>query len=151
LADETEKEATGQINQQSAVGKSAPHANLHDALKAVTRQRACGAKDRNQRETQFLSNLQPARERQWTAGASVNKKLLARGRQESSDPANNAGTVMANSIAFEISSHFNRFGKWQTGDLVARSMVAGKVKEHQSANRGEITILGAPPPSPRFL
>ena len=64
---------------------------------------------------------------------------------------NNAGTVMANSIAFEISSHFNRFGKWQTGDLVARSMVAGKVKEHQSANRGEITIWGPLLPPPVFV
>ena len=33
------------------------------------------------------------------AGASVNKKLLARVCQESSDPVNSAGTVMANSIA----------------------------------------------------
>jgi hypothetical protein len=52
--------------------------------------------------------------------SSVNKKLLARICQESSDPVNGAGTVMANSIAALDSSDLNRFGKWQTGDCLLR-------------------------------
>src|SRR6266568_4372863 len=64
LANQAEQEATGQIDQQRAKRKSARRADLHDALEAVARERTDGAEDRNQRKTQFLSNLQPARERQ---------------------------------------------------------------------------------------
>src|SRR4029077_6327678 len=67
-------------------------AHLHDALQSVTRQRAHRAKDRNQDQPHRSSNPPPQR----------NKKLLAPpGSQESSVPAR-AGTVMANSIAFNL-------------------------------------------------
>jgi hypothetical protein len=56
--------------------------------------------------------------------SSVNKKLLARICQESSDPVNGAGTVVANSIAALDSSDLNRF--WQMADrrLLATSGAA---------------------------
>ena len=49
LADQAKQKASCQINDQRAVGKRAADAQLHEALQAVPRQRADGAKNRNQR------------------------------------------------------------------------------------------------------
>src|SRR5207249_11581249 len=100
LADQAEKEAAGQINEQRAEREGARRADLHQALQSVARQSACRAENCNQRETQFLSNLAGHAGVSTAARTSVNKKPLARVCQESSDPVNSAGTVMANSIAF---------------------------------------------------
>src|SRR6267143_986036 len=61
LPDQAQEETPRQINQQRAVGKGASQTNLHDALKAVTRKSADGAKDRNQCNTQCCSNPRPVR------------------------------------------------------------------------------------------
>ena len=100
LADHAEQKAACQIYEQRAIRKSACYTNLHEALQAVTRQRARSTENSNQRETQFLSNLAGRPGAQRDDRRTVNKKLLARVCQESSDPVNGAGTVMANSIAF---------------------------------------------------
>jgi len=73
LADQAEKEAAGQVDEECALGKGAGHADLHEALKAVTRERADSPKDSNQNETQSVSILQTAASiSSWL----TNKKLL---------------------------------------------------------------------------
>jgi len=100
LADQAEQEAASQVDDQGADREGACRADLYDALEAVTRQRANGAKNRDQRKTQCRSNPSLAPAGAPMARGSPNKKLLAPlGCQESSAPGNITGTVMANSIA----------------------------------------------------
>jgi len=73
LADHAEQKAACQIYEQRAIRKSACHTNLHEALQAVPRQRANRPENRNQRETQFLSNL-PGHAGVSTAGRSICKQ-----------------------------------------------------------------------------
>src|SRR6266404_2067681 len=105
LPDHAQEETPRQIDQQRAVGKGAPQTNLHDALKAVTRKRANGAKDRNQCNTQCCSNPRPVWTHQRIPCDPLNKKLLEPlGCQESSAPTKIAGAVVANSIAAYLNS-----------------------------------------------
>src|SRR5437660_7590598 len=119
LSDQAEKKASCQINEQCAIGKSAPRADLHEALQAVAGQCASGAKNCDQRETQILSNPQPVRERRQMTRAFTNKKLLARSCQESSAPAKVSGAVMANSIAIRISLQFSTFSHCRKANSIA--------------------------------
>ena len=57
LADQAEEEAAAQVNEQGAVWECACRADLHYPLEAVTRQRAGGAKNRDQRKTQCRSRF----------------------------------------------------------------------------------------------
>jgi len=110
LADQAEKEAAGQIDEQGAVRKRAADADLHDALEAVAGERACRAENRDECKTQSCSDLPlagriregpapktetPGDARPCDDGASC---------QESSAPTDIGGAVVANSIAFEIST-----------------------------------------------
>jgi len=55
LAGQAEKEAAGQVDEQRAVRKSTPRANLHEPLEAVARQRANSPENGNQHELQSAS------------------------------------------------------------------------------------------------
>src|SRR5947207_2824939 len=58
LADQAQEKAARQVDEQSAVGKSAARANLHETLQAIARERADGAKNGNQHELQRISTSQ---------------------------------------------------------------------------------------------
>src|SRR5256885_2379748 len=47
LPDETKQKTSGEIDEQRSIWKRAAHANLHDSLQAVPRERAGGAEQRN--------------------------------------------------------------------------------------------------------
>src|SRR5258705_755441 len=48
LPNQSEQETAGEIDQQSSIGKSAAHTQLHHALQSVTRERTDGSEQRNQ-------------------------------------------------------------------------------------------------------
>jgi len=94
LPNEAKQKTSGEIDEQRSIWKRSAHANLHDALQAVPRERAGGAEQRNKENLQSL-HLPSCR--------GANKKLLApRGSQESSVIEFSAGRFMANSIAFQF-------------------------------------------------
>src|SRR5256885_1499892 len=60
LADKAKQKTSGEIDEQRSIWKRSAHANLHDALQAVPRERAGGAEQRNKENLQSLTFLRAA-------------------------------------------------------------------------------------------
>src|SRR6266571_2827732 len=99
LSDQAEEKAAREIDQQRAVGKRARGAKLNEPLQGVACQRAHGDQNGDQRNPHPFSNPPPRGAKIKTPGADSS--------QESSEPNHALGSVMANSIAFDLQSECN--------------------------------------------